>query len=186
MRFRTYDGRVRLCPYYFVTGNDAVRLGGVLATIAPADKRLIHGMTDAVMTSCVPARRPRIANESLETRLAPSVRSPAISTLAREHSLEHAERAAVRNDQQVRSILDAFDERRQAQRYVSEALATGRPERDRFLRLRAEFPASDDARSIRGSSLPAARNRFRVTRRRFRREPPAQRLRAFARSATPD
>ncbi len=48
---RTYDGRVRLCPYYFVTGEDEVRLGGILATVAPADKRLIHGMTDAVMTS---------------------------------------------------------------------------------------------------------------------------------------
>lgn len=49
---RTFDGRVRLCPYYFVTGEDEVRLGGILATVAPADKRLIHGMTDAVMTSC--------------------------------------------------------------------------------------------------------------------------------------
>jgi hypothetical protein len=45
---RTFDGRVRLCPYYFAVGDD-VRLGGVLATVAPADKRLIHGMTDAVM-----------------------------------------------------------------------------------------------------------------------------------------
>jgi hypothetical protein len=52
---RTFDGRVRLCPYYFVTGDDSVQLGGILATIAPADKRLIHGMTDAVMTSCVQA-----------------------------------------------------------------------------------------------------------------------------------
>ncbi|MBV9232464.1 MAG: hypothetical protein JO030_00360, partial [Candidatus Eremiobacteraeota bacterium] len=50
---REYDGRVRLCPYYFVTGETSVQLGGVLATIAPADKRLIHGMTDAVMTSSV-------------------------------------------------------------------------------------------------------------------------------------
>ena len=50
---REYEGRVRLCPYYFVTGEDSVRLGGVLATIAPADKRLIHGMTDAVMTSSI-------------------------------------------------------------------------------------------------------------------------------------
>lgn len=50
---REYDGRVRLCPYYFVTGEESVRLGGILATIAPADKRLIHGMTDAVMTSCI-------------------------------------------------------------------------------------------------------------------------------------
>ncbi len=43
------DGRVRLCPYYFVVGDD-VKLGGILATIAPADKRLIHGMSDAVMS----------------------------------------------------------------------------------------------------------------------------------------
>ncbi|MBV9027199.1 MAG: FAD binding domain-containing protein, partial [Candidatus Eremiobacteraeota bacterium] len=50
---REYDGRVRLCPYFFVTGEESVTLGGVLATIAPADKRLIHGMTDAVMTSSV-------------------------------------------------------------------------------------------------------------------------------------
>ncbi|MBV9270438.1 MAG: hypothetical protein JO165_05045 [Candidatus Eremiobacteraeota bacterium] len=49
---RTFEGRVRLCPYYFVTG-DSVKLGGVLATVAPADKRLIHGMTDAVMSSCI-------------------------------------------------------------------------------------------------------------------------------------
>ncbi|HEX3468447.1 MAG TPA: hypothetical protein VHT05_10245 [Candidatus Elarobacter sp.] len=45
------DGRVRLCPYYFVTGDHTV-LGGILATVAPADKRLIHGMSDAVMASC--------------------------------------------------------------------------------------------------------------------------------------
>ncbi|MBV8532061.1 MAG: hypothetical protein JO104_12155 [Candidatus Eremiobacteraeota bacterium] len=50
---REYEGRVRLCPYYFVTGEESVQLGGVLATIAPADKRLIHGMTDAVMTSSI-------------------------------------------------------------------------------------------------------------------------------------
>ena len=45
------DGRVRLCPYYFVVG-DEVRLGGILATIAPADKRLIHGMSEAIMAPC--------------------------------------------------------------------------------------------------------------------------------------
>lgn len=50
---RDYDGRVRLCPYYFVTGEESVQLGGVLATIAPADKKLIHGMSDAVMTSSI-------------------------------------------------------------------------------------------------------------------------------------
>ena len=45
-------GRVRLCPYYFVSGSgDAARpqLGGVLATINPADKKIIHGMTDAIL-----------------------------------------------------------------------------------------------------------------------------------------
>ena len=49
---RSFDARVRLCPYYFVTGEET-QLGGILATVAPADKRLIHGMTDAVMASCV-------------------------------------------------------------------------------------------------------------------------------------
>lgn len=49
------DGRVRLCPYYFVTGDaEAARahLGGVLATICPADKKIIHGMTDAIFAPC--------------------------------------------------------------------------------------------------------------------------------------
>jgi hypothetical protein len=44
-------GRVRLCPYYFVSGDgDAARadLGGVLATVCPANKKIIHGMTEAV------------------------------------------------------------------------------------------------------------------------------------------
>ncbi len=45
------EGRVRLCPYYFVTAEET-KLGGILATIAPADKRLIHGMSDAIMTTC--------------------------------------------------------------------------------------------------------------------------------------
>jgi len=48
-------GRVRLCPYYFVTGeNDSARaqLGGVLATICPADKKIIHGMKDAILAPC--------------------------------------------------------------------------------------------------------------------------------------
>jgi len=48
-------GRVRLCPYYFVSGEaDSARanLGGVLATICPADKKIIHGMTDAIFAPC--------------------------------------------------------------------------------------------------------------------------------------
>jgi hypothetical protein len=48
-------GRVRLCPYYFVTGQaEAARanLGGVLATICPADKKIIHGMSEAILAPC--------------------------------------------------------------------------------------------------------------------------------------
>ncbi len=50
-------GRARLCPYYFVSGEgDAARpaLGGVLATIVPADKKIVHGMSDAVVAPCAP------------------------------------------------------------------------------------------------------------------------------------
>ena len=49
----TMKGRVRLCPYYFVEP-DKVKLRGALATIVPADKKLLHGMSDAIM---VPSAR---------------------------------------------------------------------------------------------------------------------------------
>jgi hypothetical protein len=52
---KVMDGRVRLCPYYFVTGKgDAAttRLGGILATVCPANKKVIHGMPEAVLTPC--------------------------------------------------------------------------------------------------------------------------------------
>lgn len=48
-------GRVRLCPYYFVAGDlDTARptLGGVLATVVPADKKIVHGMKDAILAPC--------------------------------------------------------------------------------------------------------------------------------------
>jgi len=48
-------GRARLCPYYFVSGEAEkarAQLGGVLATICPADKKIIHGMTDAIFAPC--------------------------------------------------------------------------------------------------------------------------------------
>jgi hypothetical protein len=45
-------GRARLSPYYFVTGGEA-RLAGVLATVCPPDKKLIHGMKDAIMAPCM-------------------------------------------------------------------------------------------------------------------------------------
>jgi len=50
-------GRVRLSPYYFIAG-DNVELGGILATVCPLDKKLIHGMTEAVMTPCALAAAP--------------------------------------------------------------------------------------------------------------------------------
>lgn len=50
-------GRVRLCPYYFC-GSRETLLGGVLATVCPADKKLLHGMRDAVLV-------PAVAGESV-------------------------------------------------------------------------------------------------------------------------
>jgi hypothetical protein len=49
---KTLKGRVRLCPYFFVEG-DRVKLRGALATIVPADKKFLHGMSDAIL---VPSR----------------------------------------------------------------------------------------------------------------------------------
>lgn len=47
------EGRVRLCPYYFVAAqSNQVELGGVLATIVPSDKKVIHGMSDAILVPC--------------------------------------------------------------------------------------------------------------------------------------
>ena len=45
------EGRVRLCPYYFVSGG-RTRLSGVLATIVPADKKIVHGMEVATLVPC--------------------------------------------------------------------------------------------------------------------------------------
>jgi hypothetical protein len=47
----TRQGRLRLCPYYFVEG-DKVNLGGALATFCPPDKKIIHGMQDAALLPC--------------------------------------------------------------------------------------------------------------------------------------
>ncbi len=48
---RRMQSRVRLCVYYFAA-EEGVRLGGVLATACPKDKKIIHGMVDAVMCPC--------------------------------------------------------------------------------------------------------------------------------------
>jgi hypothetical protein len=50
---RTMRGRVRLCPYYFIAEeNDTITLGGILATICPEDKKILHGMKDAILVPC--------------------------------------------------------------------------------------------------------------------------------------
>lgn len=49
---KTMRGRVRLTPYYFVEP-DRVEMRGALATICPPDKKLLHGMSDAIL---VPSR----------------------------------------------------------------------------------------------------------------------------------
>ena len=53
-RLEILRGRVRLCPYYFVSARERnrVRLGGVLATVCPADKKILHGMRDAILVPC--------------------------------------------------------------------------------------------------------------------------------------
>lgn len=48
------SGRARLSPYYFVSG-EKTELAGILATVCPADKKVIHGMKDAVMVPCAVA-----------------------------------------------------------------------------------------------------------------------------------
>lgn len=48
----TMKGRVRLSPYFFVNAGNAM-LGGALATVCPADKKILHGMSDAVMVPVI-------------------------------------------------------------------------------------------------------------------------------------
>ncbi len=45
------SGRARLSPYYFVS-EGKVALAGILATVCPADKKILHGMKDAIMVPC--------------------------------------------------------------------------------------------------------------------------------------
>jgi hypothetical protein len=56
---RRMPGRVRLTPYYFATA-EGITLGGATATVVPIDKKLIHGMVDAVIVPCA-VRAPRTA-----------------------------------------------------------------------------------------------------------------------------
>ncbi len=53
-QIRQMDARVRLCPYYFLEEkNQRVSLQGILATLCPADKKIIHGMKDAALLPCL-------------------------------------------------------------------------------------------------------------------------------------
>jgi hypothetical protein len=47
------EGRVRICPYFFTDDAGHTSFGGSLATIVPADKKKIHGMSDGVLVPCV-------------------------------------------------------------------------------------------------------------------------------------
>jgi hypothetical protein len=42
--------RARLCPYYFV--DQAVTMQGILATLCPENKKIIHGMKEALILPC--------------------------------------------------------------------------------------------------------------------------------------
>jgi hypothetical protein len=59
----TMKGRVRLCPYYFVEA-DEVKLRGILATIVPADKKLLHGMRDAILTPSARSGEGQVKDQS--------------------------------------------------------------------------------------------------------------------------
>lgn len=47
------QGRVRICPYFFTDTQGETKFGGALATIVPADKKKIHGMSDGALVPCV-------------------------------------------------------------------------------------------------------------------------------------
>ena len=48
---RSMNGRARLTPYYFVIDKKP-KLAGIQATVCPADKKVLHGMVDAVVIPC--------------------------------------------------------------------------------------------------------------------------------------
>ena len=48
-RIESMHGRVLLRPYYYVAGEE-VLLAGVQCLVCPADKKILHGMTEAVLT----------------------------------------------------------------------------------------------------------------------------------------
>ncbi len=51
---KTMRGRVLLRPYYYLVG-DEPRLSGIQAVVCPPDKKILHGMIDAVIVPCAVA-----------------------------------------------------------------------------------------------------------------------------------
>jgi hypothetical protein len=51
---REMRGRVLLRPYYY-TSHDLIRLAGIQVVICPPDKKVLHGMTDAILVPCAVA-----------------------------------------------------------------------------------------------------------------------------------
>ena len=51
---RPMRGRALLRPYYYVVGDEA-KLAGIQSILCPPDKKLLHGMIDAVLTPCAVA-----------------------------------------------------------------------------------------------------------------------------------
>ena len=49
---RHMHGRVLLRPYYYVIGGEETKLAGIQALVCPADKKVLHGMVDAVLVPC--------------------------------------------------------------------------------------------------------------------------------------
>jgi hypothetical protein len=54
-----FQAKVRLCPYYFADSK-SVHLSGALATLCPPDKKILHGMRDAILlpTAIAPKETP--------------------------------------------------------------------------------------------------------------------------------
>ena len=50
---KVIDVRARLCPYFFTDEMGETSFGGCLATLVPADKKKIHGMSDGILVPCV-------------------------------------------------------------------------------------------------------------------------------------
>jgi hypothetical protein len=52
-RIMEMEAKARITPYYFAGRDGKIRLGGVHATLCPSDKKILHGMKDAIMVPCV-------------------------------------------------------------------------------------------------------------------------------------